>query len=195
LTLGEKVAFGLVWRYSIFDCLSDNLACFEDGFGDSGSFLDVGGHWFYISEPFPEEVTDVLDPLYDAGSSSSESSDLDTMVEVMALGDEEGGDSPRLACPPVERLLPQEQDTSDIAVVGLCAPLDNIVDPVQVAEALERTRLILLSKVAEDEDTQRHMSTMLREFYDTQGVAPAGLAHGLRRGHGLSAVGPSWIQI
>jgi hypothetical protein len=49
--------------------------------------------------------------------------------------------------------------------------------------------------VAEDEDTQRRMSTMLREFYDTQGVTPAGLAHGLRRGHGLSAAGPSRIQI
>jgi hypothetical protein len=50
----------------------------------------------------------VLDPLYDAGSSCSESSDLDTMVKVMALGDEEGGDSPRPARPPLERLLPQE---------------------------------------------------------------------------------------
>jgi hypothetical protein len=35
-------------------------------------------------------VTDVLDPLSDG-----ESSDLGAMVEVMALGDEEGGDSPR----------------------------------------------------------------------------------------------------
>jgi hypothetical protein len=48
----------------------------------------------------------VLDPLCDAGSSCSESSDLDTMVEVMALGDEEGGDSPRPARPPLECLLP-----------------------------------------------------------------------------------------
>jgi hypothetical protein len=30
------------------------------------------------------------------------------MVEVMALGDEEGGDSPRTACPPLEHLLPQK---------------------------------------------------------------------------------------
>jgi hypothetical protein len=93
-TLGEKVASSLVWRFGIFDCVSDNLACFEDSFGDSGSFLDVGAHRFYIAKTFPEEVTDVLDPLCDAGSSCSESSDLGVMVEVLALGDEEGGDSP-----------------------------------------------------------------------------------------------------
>jgi hypothetical protein len=202
LTLSEKVASGLVWRFSTFDCISDNLACFEDGFGDSGSFLDVGGHRFYIAKPFPEEVTDVLDPLCDAGSSCSESSDLDTMVEVMALEDEEGSDSP---CPTrllLERLLPREQnaplpeqDNSDVAVLHPRAPLDHIIDPVQVAEALERTRLILLSKVAEDEDARRRMSNTLREFYNTHGVTPAELAHGLRRYHGLSATGPSRIQI
>jgi hypothetical protein len=43
-TLGEKVTSSLVWRFGTFDCVSDNLDCFEDGFGDSGSFLDVGGH-------------------------------------------------------------------------------------------------------------------------------------------------------
>jgi hypothetical protein len=105
-TLGKKVASGLVWRFSTFDYVSDNLSCFKDGFGDSGSFLDVGGHRFYIAKPFPEEVTDVLDPLCDAGSSCSESSNLGTMVEVMALGDEESGDSPHLARSPLERLLP-----------------------------------------------------------------------------------------
>jgi hypothetical protein len=72
-TLGEKVTPSLVWRFGTFDCVSDNLACFEDDFGDSGSFLDVGGHHFCIAKPFPEEVTDVLDPLCDVGSSCSES--------------------------------------------------------------------------------------------------------------------------
>jgi hypothetical protein len=68
----------------------------------------------------------VLDPLCDAGSSCRKSSDLDTIVEVMALGDEEGGDSPCPARPSLERLLPQEQDAPlpeqdalDIAVVEL----------------------------------------------------------------------------
>jgi hypothetical protein len=120
----------------------------------------------------------------------------------MALGDKEGSDSPRPTCPPLERLLPQEQnaplpeqDASDIAIMDLRAPLDHIVDPIQVAEALERMRLVLLSKVAEDEDARRRMSTALREFYDAHGDAPAELAHGLRRGHGLSAVGPSRVQV
>jgi hypothetical protein len=94
-TLSKKVASSLVWRIGTFDCISNNLACFGDGFGDSGSFLDVDGHCFYVAKPFMEEITDVLDPLCDAGSSYSESSDLDTMVEVIALGDKEGGDSPR----------------------------------------------------------------------------------------------------
>jgi hypothetical protein len=107
-TLSEKVASDLVWRFSTFNCISDNLACFKDGFGDCGSFLDVGGHRFYVAKPFQEEVTNVLDPLCDVGSSCSESCDLDTMVEVMALGNEEGGDSPRPARPPLECLLPQE---------------------------------------------------------------------------------------
>jgi hypothetical protein len=110
-TLGEKVASGLVLRFSTIDCINNNLDCFEDGFSDSGSFLDVDGHRFYVTvaKPFPEEVTDVSDPCCDAGSSCSESSNLGAMVEVLALGDEEGGDSPRTACPPLERLLPQEQ--------------------------------------------------------------------------------------
>jgi hypothetical protein len=136
-TLGEKVASGLVWRFSTFDCVSENLACFKDGFGDSGSFLNVGGHRFYVAKPFPEEVTDVLDPLSDTGSSCGESYDFDTMVEVMALGDEEGGDSSRPARSPLERLPLQEQnaplpeqDTSDVAVVDLRAPLDHVVNPV-----------------------------------------------------------------
>jgi hypothetical protein len=81
---GERVASGLVWRFGTLDCVSDNLACFEDGFG-SGSFLDVGSHCFYVAKPFPEEVTDVLDPLSDGGSSCSESCEFSAMVKVMAL--------------------------------------------------------------------------------------------------------------
>jgi hypothetical protein len=131
LALGEKVASGLVWRFSTLDCISDNLACFKNSFGNIGSFLDVGSHHFYVAKPFSEEVTDVFDPLSDEGSSCSESSDLGTMVEVMALGEEEGGDSPLERLPPQEQdasLL--EQDASDIAVVDLCAPLDHVIDPI-----------------------------------------------------------------
>jgi hypothetical protein len=108
--LGEKVASGLVWRFSTFDCLSDNLAHFENGFGNSGFFLDVGNHCFYIAKPFPEEVTDIFDPLCDGGSSCGESSRLGVMVDVTALGEEEGGDSLCLERPSPKRLLPQEQD-------------------------------------------------------------------------------------
>jgi hypothetical protein len=152
LALGEKVASRLVWRFGTFDCISDNLACFKNGFGNSGSFLDVDSQRFYVAKPFPEEVTDVFDPLSDGGSSCSESSDLGAMVEVMALGEEEGSDSPRPARPSPERLLPQEQDAPDVPVVDLRAPLNRVIDPARVAEALERTRLVLLRKVAEDED-------------------------------------------
>jgi hypothetical protein len=106
--LGEKVASGLVWRLRTFECVSDNLACFKNGFGDSGSILNVGSHHFYVTKPFSEEVTDIFDPLSDGGSSYSESSNLGAMVEVMALGEEEGDDSPRPARPSPERLLPQE---------------------------------------------------------------------------------------
>jgi hypothetical protein len=182
---GERVTSGLVWRFGTLDCISDNLACFKDGFGDSGSFLDVGGHRFYIAKPFPEEVIDVLDPLSDGGSSYGESCNFGAMVEVMALGDEEGGDPPRSARPPLERLPLQEQDsplpeqdTSDIAVVDLHAPLDHAIDSARVAEALERTRLVLLSRAAEEKAVRRCMSTMLREFYDAHGDAPDELVRG-----------------
>jgi hypothetical protein len=106
LALGEKVTSGLVWRFSTFDCISDNFACFKNGFDNSGSFLDVGSHCFYVAKPFPKEVTDIFDPLSDGGSSYGESSNLGAMVEVMALGEEEGGDSPRPECLSPERLLP-----------------------------------------------------------------------------------------
>jgi hypothetical protein len=180
--LGEKVSSGLVWRFGTFDCVSDNLAHFENGFGNSGSFLDVGSHRFYVAKPFPEEVTDVFDPLSDGGSSCGESSSLGAMVKVMALGEEEGGDSPCPERPSPKHLLPQEQDAPlpeqdapDVSVVDLHAPLSRVIDPARVAEALERTRLALLSKVAEDEANRCRASTTLSEFYDVHGDAPTSL--------------------
>jgi hypothetical protein len=197
--LGEKVASGLVWRFGTFDCVSDNLACFKNGFSNIGSLLNVGSHHFYVAKPFQEKVTDVFDPLSDGGSSYSESSDLGAMVKVIALGEEEGGDSPRSACPPLKRLPAQEQDTPfpeqdapDIAVVDLRAPLNHVIDPIQVAEALERTRLILLNKLAEDEIDRRRASTTLSEFYDVHGDAPVELAHDPQRS--FVAMGPGQIQ-
>jgi hypothetical protein len=88
------------------------------------------------------------------------------LVEVMTLGEDEGGDSPRPERPSLERPPPREQDASlperdapDVSVVDLRAPLDRVIDPAQVAEALERTRLVLLGKVAEDEANRRRTST------------------------------------
>jgi hypothetical protein len=49
-------------------------------------------------------------------------------------------------------------------MVDLRAPLSCIIDPARVTEALEQTRLILLSKVAEDEANRCRASTMLSEF-------------------------------
>jgi hypothetical protein len=199
--LGERVTSGLVWRFSTLDCVSDNLACFKDGFSDSGSFLDVSGHRFYIAKPFPEEVTDILDPLSDGGSSCGESCDFGAMVKVMALGDEEGGDSPHSVRPPLERLPLQEQnaplpeqDTSNIAIMDLRAPLDHVIDSAQAAEALEQTRLVHLGRAAEEETVRRRMSTTLREFYDAHGDALNELVRGQQRGHGIVAAGPSQVQ-
>jgi hypothetical protein len=197
----ERVASGLVWRFSTLDCISDNLACFGDGFGGSGSFLDIGSHCFFIAKPFSEEVTDVLNPLSDRGSSCSESCDFGAMVEVMALADEEGSDQPCSTRPPLECLPLQEQnaplpeqDILDIAIVDLRAPLDRVIDPARVAKALERTRLVLLSRAAGEEAGRRHMSTTLCEFYDAHGDASDELVCGQQRTHGLDAVGPSQVQ-
>jgi hypothetical protein len=175
------------------------LAHFENGFGNSGSFLDIGSHRFYITKPFPEEVTDVFNPLCDGGSSCGESSSLGARVKVMALGEEEGGDSRRPERPSPERLLSQEQDAPlpeqdapDISMVDLRTPLSCVIDPARVAEALEWTRLVLLGKVAKDEANRCRASTTLSEFYDVHGDAPTELAHDPR--HSFTTVGPSQIQ-
>jgi hypothetical protein len=175
------------------------LAHFENGFGNSGSFLDVSSHCFYVTKPFPEEVTDVLDSLCDGGSSYGESSNLGAMVEVMTLGEDEGSDSPRPERPSPECLLSQEQDASlleqdapDVSVVDLCAPLNRVIDPAQVAEALEQMCLVLLRKVAEDEANRCRASTTLSEFYDVHGEAPTELAHDL--GRSFATAVPGQIQ-
>jgi hypothetical protein len=193
-TLGEKVASGLVWRFGTFDCVSDNLACFKDGFGDSGSFLDIGGHRFYVAKPFPEEVTDVLDPLCDAGLDYSESIDFCPMVKVLALEEDDGGDPPRTACPPLESpplpkqdLPPPERDVLDTTIMDLRAPLDLTADPAKLTEDLERTCRTLLQEAIGIEDTRWRVLSTLHEYNTAQGYTPAGdgpsrAGHHLRTG-------------
>jgi hypothetical protein len=77
-------------------------------------------------------------------------------------------------------------------VVDLRTPLNRVIDPARVAEALEQTRLVLLSKVAEDEIDRRRASTTLSEFYDVHGDALVELAHDPRRG--FIAMDPGQIQ-
>jgi hypothetical protein len=76
--------------------------------------------------------------------------------------------------------------------VDLRAPLDRIIDPARVAEALERTRLILLGKMAEGEANRCRASTTLNEFYDMHRDAPTELACDLRRS--FATVDPGQIQ-
>jgi hypothetical protein len=156
------------------------LAYFKDGLGDSSSFLDIGSHRFYVAKPFPEEVTDVLDPLSDTGSDCSESSDFCTMVEVLAMEDDGGGDLPHSARPPLERPPPQEQDLPpperdvlDVAITDLRAPLDLTADPVKLSEDLEQTRRNLLKEAIGIEDTRRCVLSMLHEYNTAQGFTPA----------------------
>jgi hypothetical protein len=78
--------------------------------------------------------------------------------------------------------------------VDLRAPLDRVIDSARVAEALERMRLVLLSKVAEEEAARHCMSSTLCEFYDAHGDAPDDLVCGQQRGHVLNAAGPSQVQ-
>jgi hypothetical protein len=76
--------------------------------------------------------------------------------------------------------------------VDLRAPLDNVIDPAWAAEALERTRLVLLGKMAEGEANRCRASTTLSEFYDVHGDAPTELARHLRRS--FATVVPGQIQ-
>jgi hypothetical protein len=77
-------------------------------------------------------------------------------------------------------------------VVDLRAPLGRVIDPARLAEALERTRLVLLNKVAEDEANRCRASTTLSEFYDVHGDAPTELARDLRCS--FATAGPGQIQ-
>jgi hypothetical protein len=157
------------------------LACFKDDFGDSGSFLNVSGHRFYIAKPFPEEVTNVLDPLCDIGSDCSKSSDLYVMVEVLALEEDGGGDLPRTArppleCPPLQEqdLPPPERDMLDAAIMDLRTPLNLTADPAKLFEDLERMRRNLLKEAIGFEDTRRRILSTLHEYNIAQGYTPAG---------------------
>jgi hypothetical protein len=179
--LGEKVTSGLVWRFGTFDCVDDNLAYFKNGLGDSGSFLDVGSHRFYVAKPFPKEVTDVLDPFCDTDSDDGESSDFCNMVEVLALEEDGGGGPPcstrpPLECPPPpeQNLPPPERDVLDAAITDLRAPLDITADPVKVSEDLERTRLNLLKEAVDVDDTRRRVLSTINEYNVTHGFTPAG---------------------
>jgi hypothetical protein len=157
------------------------LAHFKNSFGNSGSFLDVGSHRFYVAKPFPEEVTDVLDPLYDADSNDGESSDFCNMVEVRALEEDGGGSLPRSARPPLERpppleqdLPPPERDVLDAAITDLRAPLDISADPVKASEDLERTRLNILKEAVDVDDTHRRVLSTINEYNVAHGFTPAG---------------------
>jgi hypothetical protein len=77
-------------------------------------------------------------------------------------------------------------------MVDLRAPLGRVIDPAQVAEALEWMRLILLSKVAEDEANRCRVSTTLSEFYDVHGDALIELTCNLHRS--FTTVVPGQIQ-
>jgi hypothetical protein len=180
-TLGGKVASGLVWTFGTLDCISENLACFGDGFGDNGSFLDVGGHRFYVAKPFSEEVINVFDPLCDTGSSCSESSDLGIMVEVLALEEDGGSDPPRSARPPLERpplpkqdLPPPERDILESTIMDLHEPLDLTADLAKLAEDLEQTRHILLDRAVGLEYTRQRVFSTVCEYNTVQGYTPAG---------------------
>jgi hypothetical protein len=157
------------------------LAYFKNGLGDSGSFLDVGSHRFYIAKPFSEVVTDVLDPLCDKDSDDSESSDFCTMVEVLALEEDGGGDPPRSARlslerpPPSEQVLPPpERDVLNAAITDLRAPLDLTADPVKICEDLEWTRRNLLKEAVDVEDTHRRILPMIQEYNTAHGFTPTG---------------------
>jgi hypothetical protein len=79
----------------------------------------------------------------------------------------------------------------DISMVDLHAPLSRVIDPARITEALERTRLVLLRKVVEEEDAQRQASTTLSKFYGVQGDAPVELVHDVRHGFATTNPGPS----
>jgi hypothetical protein len=74
-------------------------------------------------------------------------------------------------------------------MVDLHTPLSRVIDPARVTEALERMRLVLVSKVAKDEANRCRVSTMPSEFYDVHGDAPTELTRDLRRSFATAVPG------
>jgi hypothetical protein len=62
----------------------------------------------------------------------------------------------------------------DATIMDLRAPLDLAIDPVKAIKTLERTRITLLSKAVDIEDTRRRVNSTLHEYDTMQGFRPAG---------------------
>jgi hypothetical protein len=58
--------------------------------------------------------------------------------------------------------------------MDLRAPLDLTIDPSKATETLERTRIALLGKAIDIEDTRHHVNSMLCEYNTMQGFTPTG---------------------
>jgi hypothetical protein len=62
----------------------------------------------------------------------------------------------------------------DATIMDLCAPLDLTTDPVKASETLERTRIALLGKAVNIEDTRCCVNSMLHEYNTAQGFTLTG---------------------
>jgi hypothetical protein len=86
------------------------------------------------------------------------------------------------------------QDTLDVAIMDLHAPLDLTIDPVKAAEAPERTRIAFLGKAVDIKDIRRRVNSMFCEYNTTQGSMLAREARSPRSDRGPPATSLSRSQ-
>jgi hypothetical protein len=92
ITTSERVASGLVWRFSTLDCVSDNAGCFADRpFPAGGSVISFGEHDVYVAtvapSRYPWQIHCWTSPPPGAGASNSFTCRC-VVQEVMGTGDE-----------------------------------------------------------------------------------------------------------
>ena len=157
-------------RFGTHDCVNDNAARLANApFPTTGSIVPFGDHRIYIAvvtDEYPREVLDFVDPLPapGCGDSPGNISDLCTRVEVMMAGDSTDSRRSKLLAATDAATASAFQTPIQAVVQRIRAPIafgDHSETATAVAE-LEKARTRLLDGARELEQQQRQLDTIQR---------------------------------
>lgn len=165
LIAGERVASSLTLTLGSFDCVIDNVSCFNgETFPSDGSVMHFGEHRIYvptITKDFPREAIIVsgAPPGFSAPCIASSS------AEVMMVGSGNDHRSPLERNVGGNSTTPHEQDPDPlvVSIQNLRIPIVPEVDPAATAAALEATLQNLLEEASKVAARQRHLDTTMCE--------------------------------